>query len=193
MLAPPPRAHPARQKAVLVAAVVTGLVEIAGLLDIVPRVGIARLFLSPSVVPSLVVLAMLGRRAAGRARDADAAAIYWVTAAAGVCLSMVLLDRDGHLLDSLAIVLAALDEEIVFRFAVPTVVAGILLVFHVPSRPSGSQGLVVAAFWFVLLPGHQDQVHRAVDLLPFIAFASLATIVVYRSGSILRLLPPTRS
>ena len=136
-------------------------------------------------MPALVVLAMLGRRAAGRARDLDAAAVYWVTALAGICLSTILLDREGHLLDSLAIVLAALDEEIVYRFAVPTVVAGILLVFHVPSRPSRVVGLVVAGVWFVLLPGHRDQVHRAADVLPFIAFATLAAIVVYRSGSIL--------
>ena len=186
MLAPPPRALTrSRQKVVLVTAFVTGLVEIAGLLGILPRIRVGRLLLSPSIVPALVVLAMLGRRAAGRARDIDAAAVYWVTALAGICLSTILLDREGHLLDSLAIVLAALDEEIVYRFAVPTVVAGILLVFHVPSRPSRVVGLVVAGIWFVLLPGHRDQVHSAADVLPFIAFATLAAIVVYRSGSIL--------
>ena len=186
MLAPPPRALTrSRQKVVLVTAFVTGLVEIAGLLGILPRFRVGRLLLSPSIVPALVVLAMLGRRAAGRARDIDAAAVYWVTALAGICFSTILLDRDGHLLDSLAIVLAALDEEIVYRFAVPTVVAGILLVFHVPSRPSRVVGLVVAGIWFVLLPGHRVQMHSAADVLPFIAFATLAAIVVYRSGSIL--------
>jgi CAAX prenyl protease-like protein len=186
MLAPPPRALTrSRQKVVFMTAFVTGLVEIAGLLGILPRFRVGRLLLSPSIVPALAVLAMVGRRAAGRARDIDAAAVYWVTALAGICFSTILLDREGHLLDSLAIVLAALDEEIVYRFAVPTVVAGILLVFHVPSRPARVVGLVVAGSWFVLLPGHRDQMHSAADVLPFIAFATLAAIVVYRSGSIL--------
>ena len=84
MLAPPPRALTrSRQKVVLVAALVTGLVEIAGLLELIPRIAMGRLFLSPSVVPGLVVLGLLGRRAAGRARDIDAAAMYWLTAGAG--------------------------------------------------------------------------------------------------------------
>ena len=87
MLAPPPRALTrSRQKVVLVTAFVTGLVEIAGLLGILPRFRVGRLLLSPSIVPALVVLAMLGRRAAGRARDIDAAAVYWVTALAGILL-----------------------------------------------------------------------------------------------------------
>jgi membrane protease YdiL (CAAX protease family) len=186
MLAPPPRAlNRSQQKIVLVAALVAGLVEILGLLEIIPRVRIGRLLISPSVVPAFVVLGLLGRRAAGRARDLDAAAMYWVTVGAGICLSVVLLDREGHLVDSLAIALAAIDEEIVFRFAVPTVIAAVLLTFQVPSRPARVAGFVVAGVWFVLLPGHQDQVQRAGDVLPFIAFAALAAIVVYRSGSIL--------
>jgi hypothetical protein len=186
MLAPPPRALTlGRQKIVLVAALVAGLVEIGGLVEVIPRLHLGRLVLSPSFLPALVVAGLLGRRIVGRARDVDAAAMYWVTALAGVCLSMVLLDREGDLLDALAILVAALDEEIVFRFAVPALVAAVLVVLHVPSRPARVSGLVVGAAWFVLLPGHRVQWHTVADVLPFIAFAALAAIVVYRSGSIL--------
>jgi hypothetical protein len=186
MLAPPPRplTRP-RQKVILLTALVAALVEIAGLLELVPRINLGRLVISPSIVPALVVVALLGRRIAGRARDIDAAATYWLTVGAGLFLSTILLDREGHLLDALAIAIAALDEEVIYRFAVPAVVAAVLVVFHVPSRPSRMIGLAVAAIWFVLLPGHRTQVHTVADVLPFVAFATLAAIVVYRSGSIL--------
>jgi membrane protease YdiL (CAAX protease family) len=186
MLAPPPRAlNRHQQKVVLVVALLAGIVEILGLLQVIPRIEMGRVLISPSLIPSVVLLSLLGRRSAGRARDIDAAAVYWVTVVAGFCLCLVMLDREHHLIDALAIVLAALDEEVVFRFAVPTVLAGILLTAHVPSRPARVAGLVVAGVWFVLLPGHQSQVQQAADVLPFIAFATLAAIVVYRSGSIL--------
>jgi hypothetical protein len=186
MLAPPPRALTrSRRKFVLVAALVTALVEIAGLMEVVPRINLGRLVISPSVIPAAIVLGLLGRRIAGRARDIDAAAMYWLTAGAGLILSMVLLDREAHLGDWFAIVIAAVDEEVVYRFAVPTIVAAILVVFHVSSRPSRVTGLVVAAIWFVLLPGHRAQWHTAADIAPFVAFAALSAIVVYRSGSIL--------
>jgi hypothetical protein len=65
------------------------------------------------------------------------------------------------------------------------VVSAILLSFRVPTRPARVAGLVVAAIWFVLLPGHQQQVETFVDVLPFVSFAALSAVVVYRSGSLL--------
>jgi hypothetical protein len=186
MLAAPPRPLTrSRQKTVLVAALVVGLVELAGLMELLPGISIGRLVISPSIIPVLAVVGLLGRRIVGRARDIDAAATYWLTAGAGLFVSLILLDREGHLLDWFALVVAALDEEVVYRFAIPAVVAAVLVVFHVPSRPSRMAGLAVAAVWFVLLPGHRSQWHTAADVLPFIAFAALSAIVVYRSGSIL--------
>jgi hypothetical protein len=186
MLAPAPRALTrSRRKVVLLLALVVGLVEIAGLLGVVPRITIGRLWISPSLVPAAVLLGLLGRRSAGRARDIDAAAFYWLTALAGMLLATILLDREGHLTDAIAVLLAALDEEVVYRFAVPTIVAAILVTFHVPSRPARVTGLTVAAVWFVLLPGHRMQADGLVELLPFVAFAALSALVVFRSGSIL--------
>jgi hypothetical protein len=186
MLAPPPRPLTrSRQKVILVASLVTALVEIAGLMDVLPHISLGRLVISPSIFPAFFVVGLLGRRIVGRARDINAAATYWLTAGAGLFLCLVLLDREGHVVDWLAIVIAALDEEIVYRFAVPAIVAAVLVVFQVPSRPSRVTGLVVAAVWFVLLPGHRMQWHTPADVAPFIAFAALSALVVYRSGSIL--------
>jgi len=186
MLAPPPRPLTrSGRKVILVAALVTMLVEIAGLMDALPRIDLGRLVISPSIFPAFFVVGLLGRRIVGRARDINAAAVYWLTAGAGLFLSMILLDREGHLLDWFAIVIAALDEEIVYRFAVPAIVAAVLVVFRVQSRPSRVIGLAVAAVWFVLLPGHRAQWHTPADVLPFVAFAALSALVVYRSGSIL--------
>ena len=64
--------------------------------------------MSPSVVPAFVLVGLLGRRILGRARDIDAAATYWLTAAAGIALSLVLLDREGHLIDAFALGILAL-------------------------------------------------------------------------------------
>ena len=186
MLAPPPRPLTrSRQKAVLLISLIAGIVEILGLMRIIPGIPIGRFVVSPSVVPALAIAVLLGRRMAGRARDIDAAAVFWIGAIAGLAVSLILLDREGHLADGFAIVVAALDEELIYRFAVPAVVAAVLLSFHVQSRHARVAGLVVAAVWFVLLPGHRTQVHDAADVLPFIAFAALAAIVVYRSGSLL--------
>ena len=102
MLAPPPRrAHPLPQKVVLVAALVAGLVEIAGLLELIPR-------LAPR--PAAASRRRSSPRS-GRARPAGPAHrrpgprhrrrrhVLGHRSWPACCLSMVLLDREGHLVD----------------------------------------------------------------------------------------------
>ena len=86
MLAPPPRAltRSRRRSSSSTALVDRARRDRSASSASSPASGSGRLLLSPSLVPALVVLGLLGRRAAGRARDIDAAAVYWVTALAGI-------------------------------------------------------------------------------------------------------------
>src|SRR5690349_1195179 len=128
MLAPPPRPLTrSRQKVVLGLSLLAAVVEILGLMRIIPGIDVGRFTVSPSVIPAFVIAGLLGRRIAGRARDLDAAAVFWVSVIAGIVVSLILLDREGHLADGFALLGAALDEEVIYRFAVPAVVAAILL------------------------------------------------------------------
>ena len=54
-------------------------------------------------------------------------------------------------------------------------------------RPTWARiaGLALAGLWFVALPGHREQMHSLAGAVPFIAFAALSAILVYRSGSVL--------
>jgi hypothetical protein len=107
-----------------------------------------------------------------------------VAAVVGIGFGMVMLARDDHLADAFGLGLAAMGEEVVYRFAVPAVVAAMLLAVRVPVTAARVAGFAVAGVWFVVLPGHRAQIDGAAEVLPFIAFAALSALVVYRSGSL---------
>ncbi len=176
---------PTRQRQLLVGALATALVEAASLLGVLPTVTLGRVVLSPSLLPALALLVMLGRRAFGRPRATGAAGPFWLAAAGGVVLGSVLMVRSGHGPDVIAVLLSALAEELVYRFAVPAVATAILLAWLVPARPARVAGFALAGLWFVLLPGHRAQMDDVASTLAFLAFAALAAAVVYRSGSLL--------
>ena len=184
-LRPPAPLSRDRQRAVLMAALLTVLVEIAVLLGVFPYLNIGRSTMPISVFSSAVVLALLGRRAFGHRARPGHAEPFWLAAIVGITFGAVMLDHTHNLLDVPGIAIAALGEEVVYRFAVPVLVASILVSLKVRTQPARVIGYAVGATWFVLLPWHRAQMNDAAQVLPFIAFAALAAVVAYRSGSIL--------
>ena len=80
---------------------------------------------------------------------------------------------------------AAFDEELVYRLAIPAVIAAALRLGNVRPNAARIAGLLGAGIWFCLLPGHLDQVSSPAGFVPYVSFAALSAFVVYRSGSIL--------
>jgi hypothetical protein len=141
--------------------------------------------LSASVVPALLLLVFLGARSVGEARDRDRLVPFWIAMVAGIGLGGTLFARTGDVVDVGALLVAAIDEEVLFRFAVPVVAATGLMVLRVPATPARVVGYVAAGTWWVLLPGHQEQMANSANLATYVAFAVISALVVARSRAIL--------
>lgn len=174
-----------RQRALLVAALVTALVEVARLAGALPGLTVGRIGLSPSLLPALIVGVLLGRRSLGRPGGLGATRPFWAAVAVGGTLGVALTVRAGHASDVAGVLGSAFDEELVYRFAVPAVATAVLLALRLRVRPARVGGFALAGLWFVLLPGHRAQMDDLASTLAFLAFATLAAVVVYRSGSLL--------
>lgn len=181
--APPHRLTAQRQRLVLATALFAGMVEIVGLLGGLPFLTVGRIVLSPSVLPGLALVWLLGRRSLGRSRSTEAATPFWIAIGIGLAFGGFMLAREHHRIDALSVLIASANEEIIYRFAIPTVLAAILISIKVRVAPARVAGFVIGAIWFVILPGHRAQMTDATQVLPFVAFATLAAYIVYRSGS----------
>ncbi|MCU1350906.1 MAG: hypothetical protein JWM05_115 [Acidimicrobiales bacterium] len=174
-----------RRALVLALAAITAAVEVASLLDITPLIRVGGLPLSTSIVPAAVLAVACGGRLFGRSRARRAAVSYWLAAALTLLALTIAYLRIHRGMAVPALVIAAFDEEIVYRLAIPAVLAAMFRAVRVPYRGARIAALVMAGLWFVALPGHRDQVTSPAALVPFIAFAGLSALLVYRSGSIL--------
>jgi hypothetical protein len=174
-----------RRLFVLLLASVTVAVEVAGLAGAIPYIEVGRVVLSPSLIPALVLALACGDRLLGRARTRPAATAFWVAAALAIVLGAILYLRTEYPADVPGLIMAALDEELVYRLAIPAVLALLLRSIRVSAPMARVAGFVVAGLWFVLLPGHREQMDSAAAVIPFLAFAGLSAVMVYRSGSVL--------
>jgi len=168
---------------VLALATITMVVEMGSLLAGV-GVEIGSFALSASAVPSVLLLVFLGARSVGEARDRDRLVPFWIAMVAGLGLGGALFSRTGDLIDVAALLVAATNEEMVYRFAVPVVAATGLMVLRVPPTAARVVGYLAAGTWWVLLPGHQQQVANAANLATYVAFAVISALVVARSRAI---------
>jgi hypothetical protein len=168
---------------VLALATITMVVEMGSLLASV-SVDIGSFSLSASAVPSLLLLVFLGAQGVGAARDRDRLVPFWIAMVAGLGLGATLFERTGDLVDVGALLVAATNEEVVYRFAVPVVAATGLMVLRVPATAARVAGYLAAGAWWVLLPGHQQQVANAANLATYVAFAVISALVVARSRAI---------
>lgn len=174
-----------RRALVLALAGLTTLTELAFVLGVLPSVDLGEYSISVSIVPALALGLACGSRLLGRSTLRHAATGFWV--AVGVLLPALafLYWQEGRLDVVPALILAALNEELVYRLAIPAVIAAALRAGHVRPNAARIAGLSLAGLWFILLPGHLEQMRTALDVLPYVAFAVLSAFIVYRSGSIL--------
>lgn len=174
-----------RRNLILALAGITALTEVLDIAGLVPPVPVGGLDLSASLVPALVLGVACGPRLLGRSTIRRAATGFWIAVAVLMPVLAVLYVREGRFGFYPALILAALDEELVYRLAIPAVIAACLRLGKVRPAPARIAGLVAAGFWFCLLPGHLEQVTHPSGIVPYVAFAALAAFIVYRSGSIL--------
>lgn len=175
----------ARRTVVLVLAAITALTEVASVAGSLPYLGVADLDVSASLIPAVLLAVACGTRLFGRARSRRAATGYWVGAAILAPTLAVGYWRAGRFGWYPGLVASAFGEELVYRLAIPAVMAAVLRLGGIRARPARIAGLIGAGLWFVLLPGHREQMHSPASTLSFVAFAALAAVMVYRSGSIL--------
>ena len=174
-----------RRLFVLLLAAVTVAVEVAGLTGAITTIEVGRVILSPSLIPALVLAMACGDRLLGRARTRPAATAFWTAAGLASVMGAVLYLHTDYPADVPGLILAALDEELVYRLAIPAVLALLLRSVKVSPPLARLAGFVVAGAWFVLLPGHREQMDSVAAVVPFLAFAGLSAVMVYRSGSVL--------
>lgn len=174
-----------RRRLVLVMALATTLTEIAAYAGWVPDVPVGSLELPLSIIPALGLAAVCGERLLGRSASRRTAAIYWTAIAVTLAVTALVYAHDHRIGLWNGLVVAALNEELVYRLAIPAVIATVLRLGHVRVDYARIASLALAGLWFVLLPGHREQMGSIAGAVPFVAFAALAAFVVYRSGSVL--------
>lgn len=174
-----------RRRAVLAMAAFTVIVEILGMFDLLPFIRVGALDLPLSIIPALALAVACGNRLAGRSTTFSRAAAYWIAASvmlAAVTAEFVRTDRFGLWA---SLMLAAFGEEMIYRLAIPAVLAVVFRWCGVRDTWARIAGFAVAGAWFVALPGHEKQMTDFASFLPFAAFATLSAVIVYRSGSVL--------
>lgn len=174
-----------RRRLILGIATFTALTEVLYVAGLVPGVRIGTLDLSLGIIPALGLAVACGSRLLGRSTRRGTAIVFWGAAVVGLAGLLVVFTRQHRPGLWLSLVVAAFGEELIYRLAVPMVVAAVLRMVGVRARWARPAGYVVAALWFVSLPGHVSQMDGPAQALPFLAFAALAALVVYRSGSVL--------
>lgn len=175
----------ARRRLVLWASAFTVVVEVLSIAGVLPPVKIGRMPLSLSLIPALGLGVACGDRLLGRSTLRRVAIGYWIVAGLALTVLAGFYMHFGQGALFIALAAAALGEELVYRLAIPAVVAVALIYGGVPPTRARIAGLVLAGLWFVALPGHRDQMHSPAGAVPFVAFAALSAIIVYRSGSVL--------
>ncbi|WP_426570835.1 CPBP family glutamic-type intramembrane protease [Aquihabitans sp. McL0605] len=174
-----------RRTLVLALAGITTLTELLSFTGRIPTIPMGGLELSASLIPALALGLACGSRLLGRSSVRRAAIVFWIVAAVMIPVLAYLFWRSGRLELVPTLIFAALDEELVYRLAIPAVIAAALRLGNVRPNAARIAGLVGAGIAFCLLPGHLEQMRGAAGFLPFAAFAGLSAFIVYRSGSVL--------
>lgn len=174
-----------RRRAVLYMAAFTVFVEILGLANLITSPKIGALHLPLSVIPALGLGVACGDRLAGRSTSSHRAVVYWAVVTVTLSALAIEFVRTEQFGLWVSLVLAAFSEEMIYRLAIPAVLAAAFRWTGIRASQARIAGFVIAGIWFVALPGHRMQMVDVGVVVPFIAFATLSALLVYRSGSIL--------
>lgn len=174
-----------RRRLVLAMAAFTTVIEALAIADLVPRIPIGALDLNLSVIPALGLAIVCGERLLGRSARRSIAVLYGITVGVALPLIALRFAQTGRFDLWVSLLVSATGEELIYRLAIPAVIAFGLRAGRVRADYARIGGLALAGVWFVLLPGHREQMTSPASALPFAAFALLAALLVYRSGSVL--------
>lgn len=174
-----------RRRLVLAMAAFTTLIEVLAIADLVPSIAIGALDLNLSVIPALGLAIVCGERLLGRSARRSVAVLYGVVVGIALPLIALRFAQTGRFDLWASLLVSATGEELIYRLAIPAVIAFGLRAGRVRADYARIAGLALAGGWFVLLPGHREQMTSPASAAPFVAFALLAALLVYRSGSIL--------
>ncbi|MCU1498743.1 MAG: hypothetical protein JWM47_2696 [Acidimicrobiales bacterium] len=180
-----PTRSTARRRLVLAMAAVTAAAEVATVAGALPTLSFGSLPLPLSILPAVGLALVAGERLLGRSTARRAAIGYWVAIAVLLPVIALLYVRDGRFALFTSLAAASASEELVYRLAIPAVLAIALRFARVRPDRARVASLALAGLWFVVLPGHREQMHSLASALPFVAYAALAAVLVHRSGSVL--------
>ncbi|HUW02158.1 MAG TPA: CPBP family intramembrane glutamic endopeptidase [Acidimicrobiales bacterium] len=176
---------PGAQVAVCAASVAV-VVEAASYLTGMPgQLFIGGLPVSPSLVPLTIAGIACGRRAFGSPRSPAAAHVFWAVCSLSLLVGGISLSVGRAPTAVLSLLLTGFVEEFMYRGAIPALAAFTLARGGMGARRAGVLGLVIGGACFVVLPGHVAQWDAPSDALPFVAFACLAALAVWRTGALL--------
>lgn len=177
--------HALKRRQIVLLAVFTIVVEVLNTLNLVAPARVGTLDLSLATIPAFGLALACGARLLGRSSHRLVAIGYWVLVAGALPALLAIFLRDGEGGLWLSFVVAAFAEEFIYRLAIPMVLT--LVLHRAGMRISWARpaSFAVAAAWFVLLPGHRYQMTELSSAAPFVAYAVLAAVVVYRSGAVL--------
>lgn len=175
----------ARRRLVLAMAAFTTVIEALAIAGLVPTLPIGALDLNLSIIPALGLAIVCGERLLGRSAIRSIAVLYGVVVAVALPLIAVRFAQTGRFDLWVSLLVSATGEELIYRLAIPAVIAFALRAGRVRADYARIAGLALAGVWFVLLPGHREQMTSPASAVPFVAFALLAALLVYRSGSVL--------
>jgi membrane protease YdiL (CAAX protease family) len=156
---------------------------------------LGRVPISPTLPIELVLVAMLGYRRLGLDRT-NLLAWREFLAVAGAALFFGVTEYSKHIggfAEAVGLVLAALDEEIVYRLAV------LILVGAFAAKVSGRNwrnaedwgvgpglvAIVASGVVFTVLPGHVAQMSDTLHALPFVCLGMVLGYAMLRTGALL--------
>ncbi len=136
-------------------------------------------------MPGLLLAAFLGRTIVGRQGNHDAFITFWACAVVILSVAVIGFSRLDHPIELAGLVVVSVDEELVYRLALPVLLAAALVGFGLPRKWCRILGYTIAGAAWVLLPGHRAQMHNPAEVFTFIEFAFLMAVICLRSGSVL--------
>jgi hypothetical protein len=138
-----------------------------------------------AAIPCAIALALVVRhphRVGLNINDSRAFA-YVALLLLGLLFGALYVDANGFGV-TMAIVAAVGVEEVVYRFAVPVVIAVVLQRFGVRQRSGVLVGVAISIVLFALMPGHLAQLNSFEAWSALIAFSLLMSHAVWRGKSL---------
>ncbi len=163
----------------------TVLVEISAFTEQLSFLRFGAIQASLSIVPGLLLAAFLGRTIVGRQGNHDAFVTFWACSVVILSVAVIGFSRLDHPIELAGLVVVSVDEELVYRLALPVLLAAALVGFGLPRKWCRILGYTIAGIAWVLLPGHRAQMHNPAEVFTFIEFAFLMAVICLRSGSVL--------